>query len=102
VNIWAWTAIWVTIVLGSLLTFALIARSLFRSAMALGREGATLAEKMNDLSELAETLQKAADEIAARQRSVEPAPYRNLVEVKQSYDAQKRARERARSRRHRF
>ena len=101
-NIWAWTAIWTSIVLGSLLTFALIARSLFRSAMALGREAAALADQMNELSELAEELQKASDDIATRQETVVPAPFRTLVEVKQAYDAQKRARERARSRRNRI
>jgi uncharacterized protein (DUF3084 family) len=57
---WAWTLLWVVLVAASLGVFFLIARSLWRSAVALMDELGTAADRLSAVRDEMETLQAAA------------------------------------------
>ena len=83
---WAWTLLWVLLVLGSLGVFALLARSLWRKAAALFSEFGTAADRFEAV---ATQLDALGERVSARQ---EPAVFADPVQLRRERQAQARRR----------
>jgi len=90
---WMWVLLWGVLVLGTLATFALLGRSLWRKGMALGEEMAVASERFAALDEQLGELK--TDQLA------ELAVFATPLELRQDREWQRMKRERARRRAYR-
>jgi hypothetical protein len=89
---WAWTLLWVVLVLGALVVFALAGRSLWRKGMALATELGTAADRF---AEVSEQLEAFGDRVA---RHPELAVFADPVDLRRERSEQRSEQARLRAR----